>query len=286
MRKEALLILLAGAAACSSVDRLALQSTTSLLDRGRVASMEEPDYQLARDAMPSQVNLLETLLVSAPEDRRLRRLAAEALGGGAFLFIEDGEPGRAKGLYLRGRDHALAALALKPAFKGFRDLPLDAFEAALKKAEKDDVPDLFWAGFSWAGWVNLSKDDAAALADLPKAAALMKRVYELDPTFHFAGADLFFGVYYASRPRLLGGDPGKARTHFEWAHKITKGKYLMAHVLNARWYAVAVQDRALYEQLLRKALETPSGQLAEARLTDEAAKRKAAALLEKTDDYF
>ncbi len=114
----------------------------------------------------------------------------------------------------------------------------------------------------------------------------MTRVEELDPTFHFAGADMFFGVYYASRPRILGGDPEKAKAAFERVHKITKGEYLMTHVLNARWYAVAVQDRELFKQLLTKVLEAPSGGLPGSRLTDEAAKRKAGFLLEKIDDYF
>jgi hypothetical protein len=60
----------------------------------------------------------------------------------------------------------------------------------------------------------------------------------------------------------------------------------MTHVLNARWYAVAVQDRELFAQLLKKVLESPSGRLALSRLSDEAAKRKATVLLEKIDDFF
>lgn len=273
-------------ACASTMDRVALRSTAGLLERGRPAALEEPDFQLAKDAMPAQLKLVETLVAAAPDDRRLRRLAAEGFGGGAFLFLEDADPARAKGLYLRGRDHALAALALKPAFAGLAAKPLDAFAEALKAATADDVPDLFWAGFGWGGFVNLSKDDAAALADLPKVVALMERVRALDPAYHFAGADLFFGVYYASRPVLLGGDPKKAKDAFERAHKATKGDYLMTHVLDARWYAVAVQDKELFTQLLKKVLDSPSGRLPEARLTDEAAKRKAAAYLEKTDDLF
>lgn len=285
MRKAFLAVLALAPAACS-LDRVALKSTAAVLERGRPATLEEPDWRLGREAMAAQLKLAETLLASEPGHRGLRRLAAEGFGGSAFLFVEDEDAARAKGLYLRGRDHALAALALKPAFRGLKDAPLDAFEAALKGAGKDDLPDLFWAGFSWAGFINLSKDDAAALADLPKAVALVKRAYELDPTFQFAGADLFFGVYYASRPALLGGSPAKAKTHFEWAHKITRGRYLMTHYLNARWYAVAVQDRELCRQLLTKVLESPSGELPLARLSDEAAKKKAAALMEKLDDYF
>jgi hypothetical protein len=286
MRKEALLPLLLLSASACSLDRVALRSTASVLERGRGAALDEPDWTLGREAMAAQLKLAETLLASDPSHRGLRRLAAEGFGGSAFLFVEDENPARAKGLYLRGRDHALAALDLKASLRGLKDMPLERFEEALKTAGKDDLADLFWAGFGWAGFINLSKDDASALADLPKAVALMKRSWELDPSFQFAGADLFFGVYYASRPPLLGGSPAKAKTHFEWAHKITKGRYLMAHYLNARWYAVAVQDRELCRQLLRKVLDSPSGELPLARLSDEAAKKKAAALMEKLDDYF
>jgi hypothetical protein len=287
--RNALFLAVAAAAlssCASTLDRVALRSTADLLARGRVASLDEPDFQLAKDAMPAQVKLVETLIAAAPDDRNLRRLAAEAFGGGAFLFLEDGDPARAKGFYLRGRDHALAALALKSQFAGLAARPLDEFTAALKSATKDDVPDLFWAGFGWGGFVNLSKDDASALADLPKVVALMTRVSELDPAFHFAGADLFFGVYYASRPVLLGGNPKKAQEAFSRARLSVKDEYLMTDVLDARWHAVAVQDKELFTQLLKKVVDSPSGRLPEARLTDEAAKRKAAALLEKTDDYF
>jgi hypothetical protein len=84
----------------------------------------------------------------------------------------------------------------------------------------------------------------------------------------------------------LGGNPKRAREEFEAVRAATAGKYLMALVLEARWYAVAVQDQDLFARLLKDVLASPSGALPEARLTDEAAKRRAAALLEKTDDYF
>ncbi|PIR18886.1 MAG: hypothetical protein COV48_05040 [Elusimicrobia bacterium CG11_big_fil_rev_8_21_14_0_20_64_6] len=287
MRNAILIVLVClGASACASIDRYALRTTAAMIERGRKAALEEPDYQLGRDAMASQLKLIEILLVSEPENLALRRLAAEGFGGYAFLFVEDAEPKRAKDLYLRGRDHALAALSLKTAFRGLKDKSIEDIEKSLKWATKTDVPDLFWAAFGWAGMVNLSKDDASALADLPKVTLLMKRVYELDPGFHFGGADLYFGVYYASRPAMLGGDNAKAKIHFDWATKITQGQYLMTHVLNARWYAVATQDRELFQKLLTKVLEATGGSLPEARLTDESAKVKASLYMEKIDDYF
>ncbi len=151
-------VFLAGTAAllagCSAVNHVAVLSTADILDiSAKVATLEEPDYELAREPRcPAQLKLLETLIVSEPANRDLRRLAAEGFGGGAFLFVEDAQPARAKGLYLRGRDHALAALGLKSRFAGLANKTLDDFSAALKiHAAADDVPELFWAGFGWAG---------------------------------------------------------------------------------------------------------------------------------------
>lgn len=285
IRNSALLALVPLLAACSAVNKVALRSTADLLVAGRSAVLDEPDWKQAREAMPAQLALIESLLVSDPANVGLRRLAAEGFGGAAFLLLEDEEPARAKGFYLRGRDHAMLSLESSLG-RPLGTLGPEDFEKALKKAGKEDVPDLFWAGFSWGGYVNLSKDDAAALADLPKVNALMKRSWELDPTFQHGGADLFFGVSLASRPPMLGGSPAKAKTHFEWAHRITKGQYLMAHYLNARWYAVAVQDAELCRQLLRKVLDEPAGRLPGARLADVSAKRKAAAMMERIDDHF
>lgn len=259
---------------------VALRATASLMSDGASSTHDEADPQLAREAIPGQLKLVESLLVSEPGNRDLRLLAAEGFSGYAFLFLEETEPERAKALYLRGRDHALALLR--------EPLPetLDQLEPRLAKARKDEARALFWAAFGWSGAINLSRDSADAVADLPKAVAVMKRVHELDKELHFAGPDLFFGVYFASRPAMLGGDIEKARTHFEWARRLTAGKYLMAYVLEARYLAVGLQDRALFETLLKRVLEAPAGALPRARLTDEVAKRRAAAMLEKADDYF
>ena len=153
-------------------------------------------------------------------------------------------------------------------------------------AKLDDAPALFWTAFAWAGEINLSRDSPSLLAELPKAVALMERARQLSPGYHFAGADLFFGVYYASRPAILGGDLGKARAAFQEARRRTSGQYLMTYVLEARYYAVAAQDKELFTTLLNKVQDLPAGQLPDARLSDEIAKIKARTLLGKKDELF
>ena len=285
LKKIASLIPLFGLCACS-LQTLALRSTGELMDRGVAAYYDESDPQLAREAMASQLKFVEGLLQSDPKNRRLNRLAAEGFGGYTFLFIEDAQPERAKVFYLRGRDYALRALSAQPGLANLAAMMPDDLERALKSAGKADAPALFWAAFCWSGFINLSKDSPQAVAELPKAVAVMKRSQELDPRYDFAGSDLFFGVYYASRPKLLGGNPAKAKEHFQRAGSLAQGQYLMAYVLEAKSLAVALQDRALFESLLAKVKDSPAGRLPGARLADEVAKLKAAALMEKANDLF
>lgn len=285
LRKTFLLLPVLALGGCS-LKTVALRSTAALLDRGALAFHEEPDPELARQAMGSQLKLLEALLLNAPENEKLLKLCAEGFGGYAFLFLEDGQPDRAKGFYFRGRDYALRALARRKALASLADMNLDDIEKALGAARLEDVPALYWSAFNWAAWINLSKDSPEALAQLPKAVLLMKRAGELDAGYQFGGPGLFFAVYYASRPAVLGGDIKKAKGLFEAARQRTGGRFLMAYVLEARHYAVGVQDPELFRGLLSKVRESPSGALGGARLADEVAKLKAKALLEKVDEYF
>jgi hypothetical protein len=271
---------------CCSIDSLALHSTARLLDRSLGAYYDESDPQFARDAMASQLKLLEVFLQNAPKDERLNRLAAEAFGGYTFLFIEDTQPERAKNFYLRGRNYALRSLSSRPGLKNLAAMTPDDLEKALKGVGKRDARALFWAAFCWSSFINLSKDSPDAIAELPKAVALMNRCRELDPQYNFAGADVFFGVYFASRPKMLGGNTDKAKEYFDQAQHQTDGKYLMTYVLEAKTLAVALQDKAMFESLLGKVKDSEAGRLPGARLADEVAKFKAASLLEKTNDLF
>lgn len=266
--------------------RLAVRETGRIFQRGAIAIYDEPDVEFARESLPAQLKTLESVLVSDPSNRGLLTLAAEGFASNAFLFLEDERPERAKLHYLRARDFALRALETRRDLRGLASADLDALDKLLPKIHKRDVAPLFWAAFAWGSWVNLSKDSSAAVAELPKAVALMRRALELDPDFNFAGPDLFFGVYYASRPAMLGGDVKKAAAHFQEARRRTGGRFLTTYVLEARYVGVGTQDPELFTGLLGKALEAPAGQLPKSRLADEVAKRKAAKLMEKQDDLF
>lgn len=284
MRKIGWLVAALALSACSP-RTIALRETASLLDRGTDAFYEEPDPQLAKDAMASQLKLLEVLLKNEPGNATLLHLASEGFGGYAFLFVEDAQPERAKEFYRRGRDYGARLASKNSALAGLDQVPLSALGEKLQRAGKDDVPGLFWTAYNWAGFINLSKDSPDAVAALPKAAAIMRRVEELSPGYYHGGPSLFLGTYFSALPRMLGGDPAKSKQYFETAIRQTQGHFLIADVLYAQYYAVAIQDPALFktldEQVLRSTDETP-----DVRLANEVAKLKAKRLMEKSNDLF
>jgi len=265
---------------------LTVRATAKVLDHGINAVYEETDPVFARDSMPGQLKLMEVLLQSDPRNPQLLKSLAEGYFGYAFLFLQDEEPDRAAALFRRSAAYGLRLLGRDSKWAGLRDMPREKMVATLQTAKKGDVPGLYWTANAWAGWANLEKSDTSALAVVPKAARIMKRVLELDPDFQFGGPDLFFGVYYASRPRMAGGDPERGKAHFESALKRTKRKFLMAHLLYAQFYTVAVLEEEQFKSLIAEIRNAPEDLLPEAALLNAVAKLKSEKLLEQFDDLF
>lgn len=62
------------------------------------------------------------------------------------------------------------------------------------------MPFLYWGGAAWAGALGAGIDDLNLLAELPIAAAMVRRVLELDETYELGAAHEFFVIYEGSRP--------------------------------------------------------------------------------------
>jgi len=125
-----------------------------------------------------------------------------------------------------------------------------------------------------------------AMAEIPKVVSLMQRVLELDEGFYYGGPHLFLAVYHLSRPKAYGGDPERAHRHFEKAFELSQERFLMAHVLYAKYYARQTFDRELFLLTLEKVLEAPADSVPELTLLNTLAKQQAKGLLEQVDDYF
>jgi hypothetical protein len=262
----------------------------------------ESDPVLAEQAAAGNLKMMEGLLEVTPDDAELLLLTSRSFTSYAFGFIEEEVEiadeqydfetkaalvKRAVGFYERGREYGMRWIAQKRSdFSGAVDRDLDSLAAALQEFTREDVPGLFWTAYAWGSIINLQQSEPARLAELSKVEVMMERIRELDETFFFGGAHLFYGTFYGSRPEMLGGDPARSKKHLERAIEITGGRYLMAKYLLAKFYAVQTQDRELFETTLREIIDAPSDLFPEQRLANELAKRRARRMLERVDDLF
>jgi len=112
------------------------------------------------------------------------------------------------------------------------------------------------------------------------------RILELDETYYYGSTHASLGAYFASQSLSLGGDPAKAKYHFDRAFEISESKLLVIHLMYAQYYAYQIQDRKLFTDTLDHVIATPVNLYPELNLINEIAKRKARKLLDNVDMYF
>lgn len=267
-----------------------VRASMPMIDSGIKAMNQETDLQLAEDSMPANLSLLRGMINLDPENPKLHVYAAQAYYGMSYGFHEDSDIKRAEKFYIRGLDEGLLALQLLgvQADDGgnIKKLSTAALEEQLQKLGKEDVAALFWTASNWAKWIDLNRDDAASLIQLSKPTAMMQRVLELDETFYFGGAHLYFGVYYGSRPPMFGGNFALAKQHFDRAREITQNKLLIADLLQAQYLSRQMNDQADFHQRLTKILGAEDDLYPQANLINQIAKRKAALLLSSENQWF
>jgi hypothetical protein len=225
------------------------------------------------------------MVEAVPDNARLLITAAQAYASFASAFVENADTEYARTLYEKAKKYALRALERR-GLKNPVSNPFNAFEEAVKRLGKDDVPYMFWTATCWGSWIRLSLGSMAAVAELPRVEALMKRVLVLDEEFYFGGPHLFMGIWFASRPKIAGGDLTRAQHHFKKALEFSQGKFLMTQVYYADHYARKTFDRKLFVATLQRVLETPVDTIPQLTLLNTVAHKKAKELIEQADDYF
>jgi hypothetical protein len=271
---------------CGLVQTVAVKSTAGIIDYGMAAIFEESDLQLAESAIPGNMVLIEALHKADPGNEKLSLLLVQGYTGYALGFVEDQDPQRAIALYERARNYGLDVLRRRTDFdKNFEESP-EKFIAGVNALSEDDVPLLFWTANAWGNLINLNMSDPATVVDLYKVNAMMDFVMRHDSTFFYGSTHLYFGTILATTPRVLGGNPVKAREHFEMALAMGQRKFLLPFFYYAKSYAVQVQDQELFESLLKEVTDAPIDILPEQRLVNAIAKKKAKLLLAKEADLF
>ena len=265
--------------------KVAVGATALLLEDIAQSAYKQTDTRVIREGMPAYLMLMDGMVEAVPDNDRLLIGAAQVYATFAGAFIENQDKAYANVLYGRAKDYALRSLELR-GLKNPASRPFDDFEAAVNELDKQDVPFMFWASACWGNWIQLNMGSMEAMAELPRVEVLMKRVLLLDEAFYYGGPHLFMGLWFGSRPKMAGGDLNRARKHFLKAIELGDGKFLMAYIYYAEYYAKKVFDKALYVSILENVHNTPADIVPELTLLNTIAHGRATQLMQEADEYF
>ncbi|MBI4373363.1 MAG: hypothetical protein HY542_00655 [Deltaproteobacteria bacterium] len=284
-----------------SMARAASNLTSNILKEGSPVFEEEQDVEVAEQTGLAMIKTLEVFHHQNPKNKNYLLLLSKSYGTYGFGFLENRllqyeqkDPERykvylerAKLFYSRGKNYGLQLIERED--KDLRkaiDQGLGPLKGALAGVGKSDAAMIFWTALSWGNYVNLTKDEVRSVSDLAIVEVMMARVLELDPGFFYGGPHLFYGVYYASRPTMLGGNPEEAKKHFEEASKSSEGRFLLPYVLQAQFLAVQTQDRNLFNDLIGKVESGDPNAMPEQKLANMLAKERVRYLRDREKELF
>ncbi|MCK5663017.1 MAG: hypothetical protein KAI17_05995, partial [Thiotrichaceae bacterium] len=134
--------------------------------------------------------------------------------------------------------------------------------------------------------IDLNRDKAENLAQLPKAVMLMQRVLDLDEHYYMSSAHIFFGVYYGSKSPMLGGNYELSEEHFNKAEQANQNKLLIVNLLRAQYLERQRFAQQKFHNLLTHIIQADNQLYPEQALINQIAKHKASLLLKKEDEWF
>lgn len=279
---------MSGAFGCRTIVKSAATSAgMATLDGLLTAIRRQSDPELVRQGLPTILLIVDGLLVTEPDSAGLLLAATTAYVSYCQAFVSDpDDTERAIKLYARAREYGLRLLRQREYFDAALHQPMEEYDRALENFTVEDVPDLHAASAAWLGWVIAASESMEALADLPRALALMERVLELDDTYGNGSAHLVFGLYFILQPRGAGQDLDRGRSHMERAIELAGPQSLMPRVIFAEYFGKATLDDGLFKRILNAVIETDLDQYPEERLLNEIATQRAKLLIAQIDDFF
>jgi predicted anti-sigma-YlaC factor YlaD len=281
-----------------SVRRFAIGQLGSALAQGGGAFAQEDDVQLAGQAAPFSLKLIESLLLQAPDNPDLLLAAASGYTQYAYGwvqqpadFLETEDPKRAASERLRARSlylraHAYARRAWVVRLRDFETRFSQDNSSALAQATREDVALLYWSATSLGAAIALGKQEPKLVARVPEVAAYIDRATALDPDWNAGSLHSFLVSFEQARPGMADGAETRARSALQEALRASAGLQAGPLVAFAESVSVQTQDRAEFTRLLEQALAIDLDRAPDLRLANRLHQERARWLLSRTDDLI
>ncbi len=281
-----------------SVKRVAVNTIGTAIAGGGTIYAKDDDPELVAAAAPFGLKTVEGFLETSPRHEELLLSAASGFTEYSYVFVQCEADfleakdlaratelrARAKRLYRRALGYGLRGLEVR--HNDFPERLRKDAASSLAEMRKRDVPLLYWTAVAWGAAISLSKEDAELTADQGLVEAIARRALALDETFDAGAIHDFFIAWEGGRPPSAGGSPERARMHLDRAMAICGGRRAAPLVSYAESVLVASQDRAAFEETLKKALEIDPDQTIQYRLANLVAQKRARWLLSRADELF
>ncbi len=273
-------------AGCGSIQKMAMRSASPLFVKASEKLTLERNWDFFRDSSPGNLKFLEIIYLQDPENLEILSTLVKGFAGYAYAVPETLAYGdelagneasihkqNAVSLYTRALDYGLEYLNQKGIRKsqvlGAQDQELN--KLLNKKLSKKDLVVVLYTAQAWASLINLQKDNVALVSHVPKVKVMFDWVCEIDSKIENGVCDIFAAQYEAARPRMLGGNPEKAKSLYAAAikkrpmHLLIRVGYIQYSLLPAfdqeayeKEAAVLKEEFAKWENLNRDNLENES----------------------------
>lgn len=258
--------------------------TNSVIEPAIGNLQQQTDIDLVCEGAPAYLLMIDSMLVSSPDSKKLLLIATQSYSAYAATLYECGTPDepRVAKIADKAHDYGLSLLSrYLPVKSGQKN---EELEKKLAELTPGDVPDVFWGTYGWLTWVRSQNGSPASIADIVPIEKIMTRLLKLDESFQGGSIHLFFGAYHAAKPAMFGGKPDVSRMHFEKALELSNRRFLMTQVTYAETLARTTMDKDLHDRLLNEVLSFPLESAPEFGLSNRIAVNKARKLLE--ENYF
>lgn len=283
------------ASACS-VKKFAVRQVGDALASGPSTFETDPDVDLVGDALPFSLKFVESLLEITPRHRGLLVTAAKGFALYALAYVDT--PGemladedylegkrlreRAKRLYLRSL--AFSMRGLEAAYPGISEEFRASPSSAAGRVARKHIDLLYWAGAALGLSISADPTDPSLVVRLREVDAMLDRALELDETWDRGAFHEFRLSLESAKPG--GGSESVMEASYRRALELSAGERAGLFVTYAEARAIPKQDRALFDEMLDKALAVDPDAHEQYRLLNHLAQRRALWLRSRVDDLF
>lgn len=258
MRKPLILLLL-GLMGCSSVQKLALKGVTPIFVEGSSKLTYERNWDFFKEASPANIKLVEMLYLQDTKNLDLLSTLIKTYAGYTYavpetLALSDELSGidesihkkNAILLYTKALDYGLDYFQQKGISRNDLLNEKKLLTKLKKNLSRDDLTAALFTAQSWFSLINLQKDNVALIAQIPRAKIIIDWVCKKDPNIENGICDMFYAQYEGSRPKMLGGNPEKAKELYHAAIK-AHPRHLLIRMGFIQYMILPAFDKEAYE---------------------------------------